>query len=182
MQTNPLSSGHDDESASTHVVDEITDCARVAEDAIRRLAHLTIGRPSMTPADLDTVLAHLAETIAAVPQVATQLSRILDRSRDTHRLAMDGMTATTDPDLAVDTARLHLDAVRDPAIATYRHLDSARNEAAHIRASPRVDAAGDADALHITEEIPAPGGAGSRRREDREPPDSLEPNRQGPAR
>lgn len=179
MQTSPLSSGDDDESTSTHVVEEITDCARAAEDAIRRLAHLTIGRPSMVPADVDTVLAHLAATTAAVPQVATQLGKFLDRSRDTHRLSMDGMTATTDPDLAVDTARLHLDAVRDSAIGTYRHLNSARNEVAHIIASPPVAAT---DALEITEEMPAPGGAGSRRHPDREPPSSLGPSRQGPAR
>ncbi len=43
---------------------------------------------------------------------------------------MDGMTATTDPDLAVDTARLHLDRLRGPAVQAYRHLDAARNEAA----------------------------------------------------
>lgn len=178
MQTHPISAGHDDESANTHAVNEIADCAREAEDAMRRLSRLTNGRPSMTPADLDTVLAHLAETIAAVPQVATQLGGILDRSRDTHLLAMDGMTATTDPDLAVDTARLHLHAVRDPAIATHRHINSARNEAAHISASPRLGAADDGD----TDEIPAPGGAGSRRREDREPPRPQGPNRQGPAR
>jgi len=175
MRTNPLPSGHDHENTSTHVIDEITDSARVAEDAVHQLARLTIGRPSMTPADLDTVHAHLAETIAAVPQVATQLSSILDSSRDTHLLAMDGMTATTNPDLAVDTARLHLDAVRDPAVATYRHLNSARNEAAHIKADPRV-------ADHFPEEIPSPGGAGPRRREVSEPPRSSEPNRQGPAR
>jgi len=179
MQTNPFSSGHNVESASTHVVDEITDSVRMAEDAIRRLAHLTIGRPSMTQADLDTVLAHLAATIAAVPQVATQLGRILDRARDTHRLSMDGMTATTDPDLAVETARLHLDAVRDSALGTYRNINSARNEVAHINAGPPVDAT---DAVQVTEELPAPGGAGSRRHEDREPPSSLGPSRQGPAR
>ncbi len=179
MQTNPLSSGHDDDNASTHVVDEITDNARLVEDALRRLAHLTISRPSMTPADLDTVLAHLAATIAAVPQVATQLGRILDHSKNTHRLSMDGMTATNDPDLAVDTARLHLDAVRDSAIGTYRHLNSARNEVAHIIARPPVAAT---DPLEITEEMPVPGGAGSRRHSDREPPSSLGPSRQGPAR
>lgn len=131
MQTNPLSSRHHHENTSAHVVDEITDCARAAEDAVRRLAHLTIGRPSLTPADVDTVLAHLAEIIATVPQVATQLSRILDHSRDRHLLAMDGMTATTESDLAVETARVHLDAVRDPAVATpdsRRERDDARPE------------------------------------------------------
>lgn len=177
MQTNPLSSVHVDDSASPHVVDEITDCARVAEDAIRRLAHLTIGRPSMTPADLDTVLAHLAETLAAVPQVANQLGRILGRSGDAH--LMDGMTTTTDPDLAVDTARRHLDAVRDSAIATHRHVNSARNEVAHISASPRADAT---DSWLIAEAMPAPEVAGSRRHEDRKSPSSSGPSRQGPAR
>jgi site-specific recombinase XerD len=152
MQTNPLSSGHDDESVDTHVVDEITDRARDAADALRRLAHLRIGRPSMTPADLDIVLAHLAETIVAVPQVANQLSSILDRSRDTHLLAKDGMTTTTDPGLAVDTARLHLDAVRVSAFATHRHRNRARNEVAHLNATTLVDAT---DALQVSEAMPA---------------------------
>lgn len=175
MRTDPSFSGDNDEGASAHVVDEITDSVRMAEDALRRLAHLTIGRPSMIPADLDTVLAHLA----AVPQVATQLGRIRDRSREAYRLSMGGMTATTDPDLAVDTAWLHLVAVRDSALETNRHLNSAGNEVAHINASPPGDAS---DARQIAEDMPAPCGAGSRRQEDREPPSSLRPSRDAPAR
>lgn len=178
MPTKPLSSGHND-SASTRVVNEISDSAQMAEDAVRRLAHLTIARASMTPADLDTVLGHLAAAIAAVPQGAIQLGRILDRSGDTCQLSMDGMTATTDRDVAIAAARLHLDAVRDSALGTYRHLDSARNEVAHISVDAPVNAS---DALQRTQETPVPGGAGSRRHEDREPPSFLGPSREGTVR
>ncbi|MEJ7796496.1 MAG: hypothetical protein WKF50_13155 [Nocardioides sp.] len=111
-------------------------CARQAEDPLRRLAHLTITGPDLTPAQIDTVMSPLAETVATLPQVAQPLGRILDRSRETHHLAIDAMTATSDPDLAIDTARLHLEALRGSAFETYRHLNAARNEAAHISAKP----------------------------------------------
>jgi hypothetical protein len=118
---------------------DVLDCARQAQDAVRRLAHLTLRAPSLTPAEVDTVLSHLAETVAALPQIAGQLASILDRSRETHLLAMDSMTPTTDPDLAIDTARLHLDDTRGPAVATYRHLNAARNQVAHISATAITD-------------------------------------------
>lgn len=109
---------------------DLVDCARHAEDAIRRLAQMTRQELAFTPAEVDTVLSHLAETVAALPQVAGQLSDILTRTRDTHLFAMDGMTATTD--LAIDTAQHHLDEARHPAVETYRHLNAARNEVAYI--------------------------------------------------
>lgn len=118
---------------------EVIVCARAAEHAVRRLAHLTISRPTMTPTEVDSVLAHLAETVAALPQVAVQLAEILDRSRDTHLLSMDGMSSTTDPDIGIDTARLHLDATRESAVALYRGLDAARHETTHISVAPRRD-------------------------------------------
>jgi len=60
---------------------EVTDCACAAEEAIRRLARLTVDRPSMTPADVDIVLAHLAEAVAALPQVTAQLGDVLDHAK-----------------------------------------------------------------------------------------------------
>ncbi len=41
--------------------DDILDCAREAEDAIRRLARTTVDRPGLTPADIDLVIAHVAD-------------------------------------------------------------------------------------------------------------------------
>lgn len=168
---------HDDNQAQECDHDpgaELSRCARQAEDAVRRLAHLSISRPSLTPAEVDTVLSHLAETLAALPQVATQLADILDQTRDTHRLAMDDMTATTDPDLALDTARLHLEELREPAARTYQRLNAARNEVAHISATPLPD--------HLyTVEAPEPGDR-HRRREHRQPPPAAGPALRGPAR
>jgi len=137
----------------------VIDCARAAEHAVRQLAHLTIHQPTMTPADVDSVLAHLAETVAALPQVAVQLAEILDRSRDAHLLSMDSMSSTTDPDIGIDTARLHLDATRDPAVALYRGLDAARNQTAHISIAPHQDPGDEPTAptstpsYHRTEEL-----------------------------
>ncbi len=155
---------------------ELSDCARQAENAVRRLAHLTIG-PSLTPAEVDDVLGHLAETVAALPQVAAQLGGILDRSRDTHLLVMDGMTTTTDPDLAIDTARLHLDELRGPALQTYRQLNTARNEVAHISATAL-------DYDLDTPDINSRPGAGVRqpRPEDRQSPPVSGPGPSGPTR
>lgn len=53
-------------------------------------------------------------------------------------LVMDSLTEIEDPDLAIDTARLHLEGVCDAALDVYRLLDVARNETAHIGvAAPR---------------------------------------------
>lgn len=113
---------------------EIMDCAREAEDAIRRLARITIHRPSMTPADIDVVLAQLAGAVAALPQAVTQLGEMLDQARDDFDLTMDTLTDADDPTIAIGTARLHLDAACAPAIELYRHLDAAHNQTAHISA------------------------------------------------
>lgn len=111
---------------------DIIDCARQAEDALRRLARITIQRPSMTPADIDVVLAQLAEAVAALPQAATQLSDMLGHAQDDFDLSMDTLTDADDPAIAIDTARLHLDAIREPAVEVYRRLNAAHQETAHI--------------------------------------------------
>ena len=153
---------------------ELIDCAGQVEDAVRRLAHLTLGRPSLTPAEVDTVLGHLAESLAALPQVATQLGDILDRTRDTHLLAMDGMSTTTEPDLALDTARLHLDELRGPAVETYRHLNAARNEVTHISATPLADDPVAAEPSELMDR--------HRRHEHHQPLPAAGPARRGPVR
>lgn len=138
--------------------DEIVECAREAEDAVRRLARMTIGRPDLDPADIDVVIAHLADAVAALPQAVTQLGDMLENTHDGFDLTMDAMTATDDPAEAIDVARLHLDAVREPAVEIYRRLDAAHQWMAHIVADDRID--DDAD-------LAAPA---LRRPEHRQPP------------
>jgi len=62
--------------------------ARVVAEALQDLCRTTSIRPSMTPAEVDLVLAHLAEAAAALPQAARQLSDVLDQARDGHVLEM----------------------------------------------------------------------------------------------
>ena len=150
--------------------DSILDCARQAEDAIRRLARITIDRPSLTPADIDAAIASLAEAVAALPQAATQLGDMLRQAQDDWHLTMDTMSTTRDPSIAIDTARLHLDAVRRPAVEVYRHFDAAHQDTAHIAA---------ADPLDVQAPEPTPR---ARRPEHRQPPQSGGPPRPGPSR
>lgn len=150
---------------------EITACARTVEDAVRRLTHLTLAAhndirrgqhradETMTPADIDVVLSHLAETVAGLPQVATHVAGLLEDTRRSYDLFMDSMTHTTDPDRAIDTAAFHLDALRYPADLVYRRLNAARQETAHIRATPVSDSPAPASCSvrRPRPESPAPG-------------------------
>ncbi len=137
---------------------DIMDCAREAEGALRRLARITIDRPSMFPADIDVVLAQLAGAVAALPQAATQLGDMLEQAHDDGDLAMDTLTDADDPAIAIDAARLHLEAIRKPAVEVYRRFDAAHQEIAHICATDRVSPE--------TEPMTAP----ARRPEHRRPP------------
>ncbi len=148
---------------------DIIDCAGQAEDALRRLARITIQRPSMSPADIDVVLARLAGALAALPQSAAQLSDMLGHALDDFDLAMDPLTDAQDPVIAIGTAQLHLDAIREPAIEVYRRLDSAHQETAHISATDPVTRA---------EHASPP----ARRPEHRQAPSSPGAGRPGPAR
>ena len=58
----------------------------------------------MTPAEVDVVLAHLADAVAALPEAALQLGDILAQAKEVHVLEMDTLTETEDLDLAIDTA------------------------------------------------------------------------------
>ena len=77
-------------------------------------------------------------------------------------LEMDTLTATHDPDLAIDTARRHLDRAGDVALGLYRLLDAAHNETAHIATADRQSGHADQDAQDYT--------SGVRRPEDRRRP------------
>ena len=118
-------------------VDEVMDCARTVEAAIRQLCRASGSRPRMTPADVNAVLADLAAATAALPQVAGQLGDILNRAKDDYLLEMDATAEDGDPAGAVETARLHLSAIRGPALDLSRLLDGAHNETAHIAAIDR---------------------------------------------
>lgn len=116
----------------------------------------------MTPAEVDIVLAHLAAAVAAQPQTARQLGAILEHATHQQVLEMDTLTETQDPDLAVETARHHLDAIGEPALDVHRHLDAAHNETAHIATADPEPGHADQDAQDHT--------LGVRRPEDRQPP------------
>jgi hypothetical protein len=136
--------------------------ARAAEHAIQHLCRTTVSRPSMMPAEVDVVLAHLAAAVAALPQTARQLGDILNQAQEGHVLEMDTLTENEDPDLAIDTARRHLDGLREPALSLYRLLDTAHNETAHIATVDREAGPADQDAQDYA--------SGVRRPEDRQPP------------
>ncbi len=76
MTEHPPTPRRGDDTNTTPDVDRVDpvgliDCARHAEDALRQLARLTYPgprAPGLTPAEVDTVLSHLAEAIAAVPK------------------------------------------------------------------------------------------------------------------
>jgi hypothetical protein len=161
----------DDHDPPADHASQVIDAARAAEHATQHLCRTTLTRPSMTPAEVDLVLAHLAAAAAALPQTARQLGDILTHAREDHVLEMDTLTDTQDPDQAIDTARLHLDGVREPALTLYRLLDAAHNETAHI-------ATADREAGHADQNAPG-DTSGVRRPEEREPP-PMGPGGTGP--
>lgn len=117
---------------------QVIDAARAAEQAIQQLCRTTLNRPKMTPAEVDTVLAHLAAASAAIPQAARQLGDILEESNQDNALEMDTLADTADPGLAIDAARHHLGGAGETALDLYRLLDSAHNETAHIGVADRL--------------------------------------------
>ncbi len=106
--------------------------ARATEAAVQDLCRVTLSRPALTPAEAADVLAHLAAASAALPQASAQLAEILDQAKSDQVLETDGMAETSDPTLAIDTARLHLEEAREAAVVLYRLLDAAHQQAAHL--------------------------------------------------
>lgn len=78
-------------------MNDAIDAARAAAHALRQLCRATSARPSMTPAEVADVLADLAVATAALPQVAGQLSAILEQAKRHHALKIDGLTETETP-------------------------------------------------------------------------------------
>lgn len=115
---------------------DVGESARAAAESLQQLCRATLSRPSMTPAEVDVVLGHLVAALAALPQAARQLGDILEQATHHLVLEMDTLTETTDPALAIQTARSYLDALGEPAHDMLRQLDAARNETAHISADP----------------------------------------------
>jgi hypothetical protein len=141
---------------------EMTESARAAADAIQQLCRATLSRPAMTPAEVDVVLGHLAAAAAALPQTARQLGDILEQAADHYMLQMDALTETVDPGLAIETARLHLDALNEPALEVHCNLAAARHETAHISSVATPGRAMRGVPHHNTPLVPRP--------EDRPPP------------
>jgi len=165
----------EDYDASAAEASQVISSARGAEHAIQHLCRTTLSRPSMTPAEVDTVLAHLADVAAALPQAARQLGDILEQTKHDHVLEMDTLTDTLNPGLAIDAAQLHLDGVGEAALGLYRLLDSAHNETAHIGVGDRL--------AKRPEEDVRDSNPRARRPEDRQPqPMGGEWTRSGPRR
>lgn len=140
----------------------VIDAARAAEHAIQHLCRTTLTRPNMTPAQVDIVLAHLADAAAALPQAARQLGDILEHAKTDYVLEMDNLTEINDPDLAIDTARLRLDGAGEAAIRLYRQLDAAHNGTAHIATVDREVRTKEAAVWDVAPRV--------HRSEDRQPP------------
>ena len=164
MNTNPNPNTEPDAGANESA--EVIGCARALGDATQDLCRATLTRPHLAPADVDVVLAHLATAAAAaLPQAAHQLNEILDDARYSCGLTTETLTDTEDPDLAIDTARLHLDTLRQPVIALYRHLDAAHQQTAHISTGSDDMDSGTFAEVHAPRSISSGQPA-----EDREPP------------
>ncbi len=148
----------EDHDASTDEVSQVISSARAAEHAIQTLCWTTLTRPSMTPAEVDIVLAHLADAVAALPQTVRQLGDILAQAMEDHVLEMDTLTEIEDPDLAIDAARLHLDGVGEAALGLYRLIDVAHNETAHIAVTDRLANHPEEDAPRMTSLVSRPEG------------------------
>lgn len=59
-------------------VTEAVDAARAAANAVQQLCLVMLIRPSMTPAEVDLVMADLVEATVALTQTTKQLDDILE--------------------------------------------------------------------------------------------------------
>ena len=84
------------------------------------------------PAQTSDQLAEFADLAAALPQACSQLSSTLEQTLANQVLSMDAMTDESDPSMAIDLARLHLEEARRLAVDLHKQLNAARNATAHI--------------------------------------------------
>lgn len=84
------------------------------------------------PAQTSDQLAEFADLAAALPQAFSQLSSTLEQTLANQVLSMDAMTGESDPSMAIDLARLHLEEARSLAVDLHKQLNAARNATAHL--------------------------------------------------
>jgi len=106
--------------------------ARAACEHIHGLNRAAMRVEHQLPAESAEQLAELAAVAAALPQACSQLSAMLEQAADRQTLRMDTASAETDPTMAVDLARLHLDEARLLAVDLHKRLDAAHQATAHI--------------------------------------------------
>lgn len=106
--------------------------ARAACEQVHHFNRLTLWEGDQTPADSADQLAEFAALSAALPQSFSQISTHLEQAMATQVLAMDAMTAETDPAMALETARLLLEEARTLAVDLHKMLDGAHQATAHV--------------------------------------------------
>ena len=111
---------------------EATGHARAAREHIHGLNRATMWERDQIPAETADQLSDLAALTAALPQAFSQLSTVLEQARDHQVLSMDAASAESDPAMAIDVARLHLEEARGYAVDLHKLLDAAHQATAHI--------------------------------------------------
>jgi len=106
--------------------------AKAAREHIYGLNRATMGERDQTPSETANQLADLAALAAALPQACSQLATLLEQARDHQVLRMDAASAESDPAMAIDVARLHLEEARRYAVDLHKLLDAAHQATAHI--------------------------------------------------
>lgn len=84
------------------------------------------------PAETSDQLAEFADLAAALPQAFSQLSSTLAQASADQVLSMDAMPDESDPSMAIDLARVHLEEARILAVDLHKQLNAARNATSHI--------------------------------------------------
>lgn len=77
----------------------------------------------MAPAEVDILLAYLADAAVALPQAARQLGDVRTQAKEGDVFGMDP-DRDQGPRPTIETVRLHLDGVPDAALDVYRLLNA----------------------------------------------------------
>lgn len=106
--------------------------AQAARENVYGFNRATMWEQDQIPSETSDQLAEFADLAAALPQVFSQLSSALEQAQVHQVLSMDTMADESDPAMAIGVARLHLEEARGLAVDLHKHLDAARDAAAHI--------------------------------------------------
>lgn len=106
--------------------------ASAAREHVYGFNRATMWEQDQVPAETSAQLAEFADIAAALPQAFSQLSSTLEQALAHQVLSMDAMTDESDPAMAIDVARLHLEEARGLAVDLHKHLNAARNATAHV--------------------------------------------------